>query len=88
MLRPTIALALLAGIAASPSWSQPYPNRPIRMMIPQPPGADGTTRRMTFDGYACASAPPARHRSNAAINVCMNRIGLKFGHGITRNDTD
>ena len=38
MLRPTIALALLAGIAANPSWSQPYPTRPIRMLIPQPAG--------------------------------------------------
>lgn len=30
--------ALLAGVWAEPSWGQAYPVRPIRMMIPQPPG--------------------------------------------------
>jgi len=40
MQRLTVALtlALLAGIAAGPSWSQSYPARPIRMLIPQPAG--------------------------------------------------
>lgn len=40
MLRLAMALILAsaASIAASPSWSQAYPSRPIRMMIPQPPG--------------------------------------------------
>ncbi len=54
MQRLTIAfaLALLAGIVASPSWSQSYPARPVRLMIPQPPGgtmdtlARATTNQM------------------------------------------
>ena len=67
MLRPTIALALLAGIAASPSWSQPYPNRPIRMMIPQPPGG-------TMDTMARALAEPLAREFGQNI-VIDNRSG-------------
>lgn len=55
MQRPTIALALavLAGIAASPSWSQPYPVRPIRMLIPQPAGGTmDTVARMVSNQLA------------------------------------
>jgi tripartite-type tricarboxylate transporter receptor subunit TctC len=32
------ALTIAAICAAAPSWSQPYPSRPIRMLIPQPAG--------------------------------------------------
>src|SRR5690349_17076540 len=32
------ALTIAAVCAAAPSWSQPYPSRPIRMLIPQPAG--------------------------------------------------
>ncbi len=54
MQRLTIAytLALFACIAAGPSWSQSYPVRPVRLMIPQPPGgtmdtlARATTHQM------------------------------------------
>ena len=67
MLRPTIALALLAGIVASPSWSQPYPNRPIRMMIPQPPGG-------TMDTMARALAEPLVRELGQNI-VIDNRSG-------------
>jgi tripartite-type tricarboxylate transporter receptor subunit TctC len=76
MLRPTIALALLAGIVASPSWSQPYPNRPIRMMIPQPPGG-------TMDTMARALAEPLVRELGQNI-VIDNRSGA---NGIIAGET-
>jgi tripartite-type tricarboxylate transporter receptor subunit TctC len=33
-----IALAALVGAAAAPASAQPYPSRPIRIMVPTPPG--------------------------------------------------
>ena len=76
MLRPTIALALLAGIVASPSWSQLYPNRPIRMMIPQPPGG-------TMDTMARALAEPLAREFGQNI-VIDNRSGA---NGIIAGET-
>jgi len=76
MLRPTIALALLAGIVASPSWSQLYPNRPIRMMIPQPPGG-------TMDTMARALAEPLVRELGQNI-VIDNRSGA---NGIIAGET-
>ena len=76
MLRPTIALALLAGIVASPSWSQLYPNRPIRMMIPQPPGG-------TMDTMARALADPLVRELGQNI-VIDNRSGA---NGIIAGET-
>lgn len=41
MRRPiTLAAACLAFVAANAAWSQAYPNRPIRMVIPFPPGGN------------------------------------------------
>jgi tripartite-type tricarboxylate transporter receptor subunit TctC len=37
------ALACLLAVAAGSARSQPYPNRPIRMVIPQPPGGSQDT---------------------------------------------
>ena len=76
MLRPTIALALLAGIVASPSWSQLYPNRPIRMMIPQPPGG-------TMDTMARALADPLVRELGQNL-VMDNRSGA---NGIIAGET-
>ena len=32
------ALALLTALAASPSAAQPYPNRPVKIIVPTPAG--------------------------------------------------
>ena len=83
MLRPTIALALLAGIVASPSWSQPYPNRPIRMMIPQPPGG-------TMDTMARALAEPLVRElgQNIVIDNRSGANGIIAGETLTRAAPD
>jgi len=52
MLRWSIAfLAALASVLASPSWGQAYPTRPIRMMIPQPPGGTMDTIARAVSEY-------------------------------------
>ena len=71
-----LALALLAGIAAGPSWSQSYPDRPIRMMIPQPPGG-------TMDTMARALADPLVRALGQNI-VIDNRSGA---NGIIAGET-
>ena len=38
MKNSTIALAVLAAIAALPAAAQTYPNRPIRLVVPSSPG--------------------------------------------------
>ncbi len=78
MQRLTIAftLALLAGIAASPSWSQSYPVRPIRMLIPQPPGG-------TMDTMARALSDPLVRELGQNI-VIDNRSGA---NGIIAGET-
>ena len=40
MKNSTIALAVLAAIAALPAAAQTYPNRPIRLVVPSSPGGD------------------------------------------------
>ena len=78
MQRQTIALALalFASIAAGPSWGQSYPNRPIRMMIPQPPGG-------TMDTMARALADPLVRELGQNI-VMDNRSGA---NGIIAGET-
>lgn len=53
MLRLSVAfiLALLASALASLSWSQAYPTRPIRMLIPQPPGGTMDTIARALSDY-------------------------------------
>lgn len=83
MLRPTIALALLAGIAAAPSWSQSYPNRPIRMMIPQPPGG-------TMDTMARALSEPLVRElgQNIVIDNRGGANGIIAGETLARSAPD
>ena len=38
MKRSALGIALFCLFAAAAAWAQPYPNRPIRMIIPQPAG--------------------------------------------------
>lgn len=71
-----LALALLAGVTAGSSWSQPYPNRPIRMMIPQPPGG-------TMDTLARALSIPLVQALEQNI-VIDNRTGA---NGIIAGET-
>jgi len=70
------ALALLAGIAASPSWSQSYPVRPVRLMIPQPPGG-------TMDTLARATTHQMQESFGQNI-VIDNRSGA---NGIIAGET-
>ena len=70
------ALVLLAGIAASPSWSQPYPARPVRLMIPQPPGG-------TMDTLARATTHQMQESFGQNI-VIDNRSGA---NGIIAGET-
>jgi len=74
MLRPVIALivALLAGA----SWGQAFPARPIRMMIPQPPGG-------TMDTMARALSEPLVRGLGQNI-VIDNRSGA---NGIIAGET-
>jgi tripartite-type tricarboxylate transporter receptor subunit TctC len=78
-----LALALLAGIAASPSWSQSYPNRPIRMMIPQPPGG-------TMDTMARALADPLARElgQNIVIDNRSGANGIIAGETLARSAPD
>jgi len=70
------SLALLAGIAATPSWSQPYPARPVRLMIPQPPGG-------TMDTLARATTQQMQESFGQNI-VIDNRSGA---NGIIAGET-
>jgi len=85
MQRQTIALALalLAGIAAGSSWSQSYPNRPIRMMIPQPPGG-------TMDTMARALADPLARQlgQNIVIDNRSGANGIIAGETLARSAPD
>ena len=57
MLRASIALtlSLLACVIAGPSWCQEFPYRPIRIVVPQPPGGTGYERARAFRiSRACA----------------------------------
>ena len=40
------ALALLLGTFVLPAWAQDFPNKPLRIIVPQPPGGgfDTTAR--------------------------------------------
>ncbi len=53
MLRLSVAfiLASIASVLASPSWSQTYPTRPVRMLIPQPPGGTMDTIARALSDY-------------------------------------
>lgn len=72
----TIVLVLLCSVAAAPSWSQLYPSRPIRMMIPQPPGG-------TMDTLARALSIPLVQALGQNI-VIDNRTGA---NGIIAGET-
>lgn len=78
MLRLTIAfiLASVAWILASPSWGQAYPTRPVRMLIPQPPGG-------TMDTMARALSDPLVRGLGQNI-VIDNRSGA---NGIIAGET-
>ena len=70
------SLALLAGIAATPSWSQSYPARPVSLMIPQPPGG-------TMDTLARATTHQMQESFGQNI-VIDNRSGA---NGIIAGET-
>ena len=45
--------SLAAAQATSTSSGQAYPAKPLRMIIPFPPGGKAMTTRTGFEGYAC-----------------------------------
>lgn len=75
-LAPALFLSWLACVPAGVSWSQSYPDRPIRMMIPQPPGG-------TMDTMARALAEPLVRELGQNI-VIDNRGGA---NGIIAGET-
>lgn len=67
MIRITIKIALLSLLAVATAWGQAYPNRPIRMIIPQPAGG-------TMDTNARALSEPLARELGQNI-VIDNRSG-------------
>ena len=67
MIRVTIKIALLSLLAVATAWGQAYPNRPIRMIIPQPAGG-------TMDTNARALSEPLARELGQNI-VIDNRSG-------------
>ena len=39
-MRPTLLLAVAAALSATTSFAQPYPSKPIRLIVPQAPGSN------------------------------------------------
>jgi tripartite-type tricarboxylate transporter receptor subunit TctC len=75
-LLTALVLAFFASGASWPSWGQPYPSRPIRLIIPQPPGG-------TMDTLARALAEPLARELGQVI-VIDNRSGA---NGIIAGET-
>ena len=67
MIRAAIHFALLCLLASATAWGQAYPNRPIRMIIPQPAGG-------TMDTNARALSEPLARELGQNI-VIDNRSG-------------
>ena len=67
MIRITIKIALLSLLTIATAWGQAYPNRPIRMIIPQPAGG-------TMDTNARALSEPLARELGQNI-VIDNRSG-------------
>ncbi len=85
MMKRTIALALvlLAGVAAGPSWSQSYPNRPVRMMIPQPAGGTMDTIARAVSNVMVESI-----RINIVIDNRSGANGIIAGETLARAAPD
>ncbi len=79
----TWIVAALAGAAAWPSWGQGFPNRPVRMIIPQPPGG-------TMDTMARAIADPMSRGwgQNIVIDNRSGANGIIAGETLARSAPD
>jgi tripartite-type tricarboxylate transporter receptor subunit TctC len=53
--RILFCLALLAALCTPACWSQPYPARPIRIVVPQPPGGSQDTNVRVLSEYLVRS---------------------------------
>lgn len=76
LLRAAFAVIAGAGMAlCTPAWSQDYPNRPIRILIPFPPGsaADLIARLMASDMSASlGTSVLVESRAGASGNIAMD----------------
>ncbi|MFN0164714.1 MAG: tripartite tricarboxylate transporter substrate-binding protein [Burkholderiales bacterium] len=81
-----LALALVASLAAATAWAQAYPNRPVRMVVPFPPG--GTTdivARAYSDLVARELGQPIviDYRPGAATNIGTESVVRAAPDGYT-----
>jgi tripartite-type tricarboxylate transporter receptor subunit TctC len=77
------AIPAMLGALPAPGWSQAYPVRPIRMMIPQPPGG-------TMDTMARALADPLVRElgQNIVIDNRSGANGIIAGETLARSAPD
>ena len=85
MKRSVLFLAAFLMPATSGVMAQQYPNKPVRVVIPWPPGGHGITTRIGLLGYGCASTLPAASSKDATRNNIDRFIDNLLFIGRARN---
>jgi tripartite-type tricarboxylate transporter receptor subunit TctC len=86
MTKWTIALALAVAAAITPGAAQPYPTRPITIVVPFPPGgAFDTTGRILADRMRASLGQPViiENVGGAAGNIGVARVARAAPDGYT-----
>ena len=86
LLAAFVSLCALAAVGAAASHAQPYPSRPIRVLIPQPPGgANDTVARVFAPALGDALGQPivVENRPGANGNVAMEAVAKATPDGYT-----